>query len=55
MKPASRPRPPLDYPIYHISTPSMSNFVPSSLNGSFPKVKLGLLIPFSQPSSIHSP
>lgn len=42
-------------PMYHSSTPITSNFLPSSLNGSFPNVRQGLEMPLSRLSSSHSP
>jgi hypothetical protein len=42
-------------PRVHSSTPMISNFSPSSLNGSFPNVGHELLTPFSNESSSHRP
>lgn len=42
-------------PMYHNSTPITSNFLPSSLSGSFPNVRQELEMPLSRLSSSHSP
>lgn len=42
-------------PTYHNSTPSTSNFFPSSLNGSFPNVGHVSLTPLYRFASSHSP
>lgn len=42
-------------PMNHISTPRTSNFLPSSLSGSFPNVGHESLIPFASPSSSQRP
>lgn len=42
-------------PTHHTSTPTTSNFSPSSLNGSFPNVMQFPLTPRSSTPSSHSP
>ena len=53
--PYTNPDVPPDPPIRHTSTPSILNFSPDPLNGSFPNAGHRDEIPFSNTSSRNSP